>query len=101
MAVLPLRLAFLSPRNETIAELKIAPIKEQITSLFLTIINKNQLKRINGLAVHFYDRSMARVFFFNIAIGRYKLIVSKFYKAFITTRNNDPVAFDLAAFNGK
>lgn len=41
MAVLPLRLDFLSPRNETIAELKIAPIKEQITSLFLTIINKN------------------------------------------------------------
>ena len=41
MAVLPLRLDFLSPRNETIAELKIAPIKEQITSLFLTTINKN------------------------------------------------------------
>ena len=40
-------------------------------------------------------------FYFNIAIERYKLIVSKFYKAFITTRNNDPVAFDLAAFNGK
>lgn len=41
------------------------------------------------------------VFFFYIAIERYKLIVNKFHKAYITTQNNDPVAFDLAAFNGK
>lgn len=100
MAVLPLRLDFLSPRNETIAELKIAPIKEQITSLFLTRTNKNSLKELMVLRCIFMT-AVCPVFFFYIAIERYKLIVNKFHKAYITTQNNDPVAFDLAAFNGK
>lgn len=48
-----------------------------------------------------FRHSMACIFYY-IAIERYKLIMSiKFHEAYITTRNNDPVALNLAAFNGK
>lgn len=38
---------------------------------------------------------------FFIILPSRDLMSIKFHEAYITTRNNDPVAFNLAAFNGK